>query len=152
MKRIPIFTILLALTVLSSVAQITKFFDKYAETDGVTSVYISKTMLNMMPDMKSNGMDMKAMAGKLDNIRILTTENPQLVSKLRKDLSSSFNSKEYEELLRVNEGKEKTVIYMKTSPSGVNEYLILSEEANELNAILITGKITPSDIQKAINK
>ena len=34
-----------------------KLIDKYADMDGVTSVFISKTMLQMMPNMKTEGLD-----------------------------------------------------------------------------------------------
>ena len=153
MKRIYILTILLAVTVFSSMAQITKFFDKYSDVDGVTSVRVSKAMLEMMPDMKTEGMDMRGLAGKLDNILILTTENASMAAKLSKDAAASISeSKRCEELLSVNEGKERTKIYMKKNANDVNQYLILNEDKSEFNAILITGKITPADIRAMINK
>ena len=142
MKRIYILTILLAVTVFSSMAQITKFFDKYSDVDGVTSVGVSKAMLEMMPDMKTEGMDMRGLAGKLDNILILTTENASMAAKLSKDAAASIDTKGCEELLSVNEGKERTKIYMKKNANDVNQYLILNEDKSEFNAILITGKIT----------
>lgn len=151
MKRIYIFVILLAVTVLSGSAQITKFFERYDDVDGVTSVFVSKTMLNMMPNMKTDGMDLSGLAGKVDNIRILTSDNSTMAGKLKKDAKTMINTKEYEELVRVNQGKEKTNIYMKTSPQGINEYLILNEDKSEFNAILITGKLTPADVQKMVN-
>ncbi len=152
MKRIYILTILLAVTVFSSMAQITKFFDKYSDVDGVTSVGVSKAMLEMMPDMKTEGMDMRGLAGKLDNILILTTENASMAAKLSKDAAASIDTKGCEELLSVNEGKERTKIYMKKNANDVNQYLILNEDKSEFNAILITGKITPADIRAMINK
>ena len=152
MKRIYILTILLAVTVFSSMAQITKFFDKYSDVDGVTSVRVSKAMLEMMPDMKTEGMDMRGLAGKLDNILILTTENASMAANLSKDAAASIDTKGCEELLSVNEGKERTKIYMKKNANDVNQYLILNEDKSEFNAILITGKITPADIRAMINK
>ena len=152
MKRIYILTILLAVTVFSSMAQITKFFDKYSDVDGVTSVRVSKAMLEMMPDMKTEGMDMRGLAGKLDNILILTTENASMAAKLSKDAAASIDTKGCEELLSVNEGKERTKIYMKKNANDVNQYLIPNEDKSEFNAILITGKITPADIRAMINK
>ena len=52
MKRTYIITLLLSLCSLFTYAQ-ESFFDKYADMEGVTSVYISKAMLSLMPDMKT---------------------------------------------------------------------------------------------------
>lgn len=52
MKRTYIITLLLSLCSLFTYAQ-DSFFDKFADMDGVTSVYISKAMLSLMPDMKN---------------------------------------------------------------------------------------------------
>lgn len=48
MKRTYIITLLLSLCSLFTYAQ-DSFFDKFADMDGVTSVYISKAMLSLMP-------------------------------------------------------------------------------------------------------
>ena len=50
MKRIYIFALLLTITMLGASAQLKDFFNRYDDTDGVTSVYISKSLLRMMPD------------------------------------------------------------------------------------------------------
>ena len=48
MKRISIIAILMTLCSVFSYGQ-QSFFDKYAEMDGVTSVYITKSMLSLFP-------------------------------------------------------------------------------------------------------
>ncbi len=148
MKRIYLTAIALTLCVLSGMAQINEFFNKYADSDNVTSVTISKAMLNMMPEntMGSGYINVGKLAAKIDNIRILTCEKPKIIATLKKDISK-ISTKGYEELLKVNDKGERTVIYMTTGSTGVNSYLIINEEKSEFNAILITGKITPSDIK-----
>ena len=140
MKRIYILTILLAVTVFSSMAQITKFFDKYSDVDGVTSVRVSKAMLEMMPDMKTEGMDMRGLAGKLDNILILTTENASMAAKLSKDAAASIDTKGCEELLSVNEGKERTKIYMKKTATTLTNTLFLTRIRASLTLSLSQAK------------
>lgn len=152
MKRIYIFTLLVALTVLSGAAQITKFFDKYDDVDGVTSVYISKAMLDMMPNIKTDNVDLASMAGKIDNIRILTSDNSAMATKLKNDVKTSLDTKGYQNLVKVNEGQEKTNIYMKADAGGINHYLILNTSNSEFNAILITGKMTLADVQNMVGK
>lgn len=150
MKRIYTFALLLAIAIVGASAQITEFFERYSNTDGVTSVFISKSLLRMMPDIKTEGVEVKEIADKLESIRILTTEDKSMAAKLREDATKNLRLKGYEELLRVNEGDEKTGIFMKTGEKNVNEYLIINQETDEFNAILITGRITPSDIQKMV--
>ena len=50
MKRTYIITLLLSLCSLFTYAQ-ESFFDKYADMEGVTSVYISKAMLSLITEM-----------------------------------------------------------------------------------------------------
>jgi len=135
-------------------AQINEFFNKYADSDNVTSVTISKAMLNMMPEnssMNSGNINVGKLTAKIDNIKILTCEKPQMITTLKKDITK-ISTKGYEELLKVNDNGERTVIYMTTNSTGVNSYLIINEEKSEFNAILITGKITPSDIKDVVSK
>ncbi len=84
MKRTYIITLLLSLRSLFTYAQ-DSFFDKFADMDGVTSVYISKAMLSLMPDMKTEGVNIGEVASKLDNIQILSCEKPDIIAKLKKE-------------------------------------------------------------------
>lgn len=150
MKRIYLLTTMLLVCALSGMAQLSKVFDKYADVDDVTSVYISKTMLRMMPDMKTDGMNIGGAASKIDVIRILTTENAAMAVKLQKDVSAHFSPNGFEELMRVNEGKEKTAIYIKSNDNDTNEYVIINAEPTEFNLIQIVGTLKPSDVQGMI--
>lgn len=61
------------------------FTKKFGNVKGITSVYVSKALLSMMPDMKSNGMDFSAVASKLDNIQILNSETKSAANTLKKN-------------------------------------------------------------------
>lgn len=148
MKQIYILVMIIAAAAMSASAQVGKVFDKYDDTDGVTSVYVSKAMLSMIPDMKTGDVDLSDMAGKLDCVKILTSDNDRIAAKLKEEISKAVDTKSYEVLVKVNEGKERTVIYMKSEENGQNEYLILNGDEGNFNAILIEGKITPADIRK----
>ncbi|MDE6073023.1 MAG: DUF4252 domain-containing protein, partial [Muribaculaceae bacterium] len=123
MKRFYILTILFALAVISTSAQVSKLFERYSDLKGVTSVYISKTMIGMMPDLSTNGLEFKGMADKLNSIRVLTTENASIADKMGKELDSEIKKDAYELLLSANDNGEKAVIYLKPDANGVNNYL-----------------------------
>lgn len=60
-----------------------KLFDKYSEMDNVTSVYISKAMFQMIPDMKTNGLNLTNLKGKIEGLQILTTQNNSIKETMR---------------------------------------------------------------------
>ena len=111
MKRIYILALLTTVFSLFAQAQ-QSFFDKYAEMEGVTSVYISKSMLGLLPDADStvNGIHIGNIASRLDNIQILSSDESAIISKLRKETADINTKNGYEELMRVRENGEKTTI------------------------------------------
>ena len=151
MKRTYIITLLRSLCSLFTYAQ-DSHFDKFADMDGVTSVYISKAMLSLMPDMKTEGVNIGEVASKLDNIQILSCEKPDIIAKLKKETAFISPKNGYEELMRINDEGEKTIIYLKRNKNKEKEFVLMSQEKNEFTIIAITGNLTLQEIQGIINK
>ena len=130
------------------------FFDKYAEMDGVTSVYITKSMLSLFPKGQTNvnGINIGDIASRLDNIQILSTDEQPIVDKLRKETSDINTRNGYEELMRVREDGEKTTIYFKDGKKDKKEFLLLQDAKDEFTIISIVGDLTLQEIQGIINK
>ena len=148
MKRLYILSILFILAVVSVNAQVSKVFEQYSDTKGVTLVYISSTMLKMIPDVKTGDVEFKGMTDKLNFIRVLSTGKADLATKISSELNDQIKKDSYEILISANDGGERANIYMKTDSKGVNEYLIVARESNQLSLVLINGTITPADVQK----
>lgn len=91
MKRTYIIILLFSLCSLFMYAQDSRF-DKFADMEEVTSVYISKAMLSLMPDMQTEGVNIGSIASKLDNIRILSCDKPAIIDKMKKEFAF-INSK-----------------------------------------------------------
>ena len=129
------------------------FFDKYAEMDGVTSVYISKSMLSLFPKGQTNvnGINIGDIASRLDNIQILSADEQPIVDKLRKETSHINTRNGYEELMRVREDGEKTTIYFKDSKKDKKEFLLLQDAKDEFTIISIVGDLTLQEIQGIVN-
>ena len=153
MKRINILVILATVFSLFAQAQ-QSFFDKYAEMEGVTSVYISKNMLSLLPNANStvNGIHIGNIASRLDNIQILSSDESAIISKLRKETASINTQNGYEELMRVRENGEKTTIYLKDKKGKKKEFVLLVDEKDELTIISIVGDLTLQEIQGMIQK
>ena len=130
------------------------FFDKYAEMDGVTSVYITKSMLSLFPKGQTNvnGINIGDIASRLDNIQILSADEQPIVDKLRKETSHINTRNGYEELMRVREDGEKTTIYFKDGKKDQKEFVLLVDEKDEFTIISIVGDLTLQEIQGIINK
>ena len=153
MKRIYIFSLLLTLSTLFCQAQ-QSFFDKYAEMDEVTSVYITKSMLKMFPSMSGtiNGVDVGNLASKLENIQILSADDSSIIEQLRKDTKHINSKNGYEELLRVRDDGDKTTIYFKEQKKN-SEFILITDSGNEFTIISIVGNdISLKDIQDMTNR
>ena len=129
------------------------FFDKYAEMDGVTSVYITKSMLSLFPKGQTNvnGVNIGNIASRLDNIQILSADEQPIVDKLRKETSHINTRNGYEELMRIREDGEKTTIYFKDSKKDKKEFVLLQDAKNEFTIISIVGDLTLQEIQGIVN-
>ena len=130
------------------------FFDKYAEMDGVTSVYITKSMLSLFPKGQTNvnGVNIGNIGDRLNNIQILSTDEQPIVDKLRKETSDINTRNGYEELMRVREDGEKTTIYFKDGKKDKKEFVLLVDEKDEFTIISIVGDLTLQEIQGIINQ
>ena len=114
MKTKRIVMITLACLLSSLVMGQKSLMERYANVDGVTTVFISKTMLQMMPNMNVHiNMNTKEMAGRLTGILILTTERRNLVQNLRRDTKEFFNNKTFEVLMTVKDEESLVNFYIK---------------------------------------
>lgn len=150
MKTSYLYTLLLSLFFVVTVAAQTNndaLFEKYAEKDGVTSVYISKKMFQLMPSMETAGLNLINMKGKIESLQILTCENESLQEQMRKDFSGLIK-KEHEELMRVRDGESRITFYIKQKGELINELIMLSDDEKEFSVIQLLGQFTLQDIQE----
>ena len=64
-----------------------KLFEKYADMDNVTSVFISKKMFDMIPNVESGGLNLMNLKGKINNLQIPT--NGKFVTRCGKNSAAS---------------------------------------------------------------
>ena len=114
-------------------------FEKYENTNGVTTVYISQSMLRMVPNMGAAGHDFSSVSRKLDGIRILNCERQGLASTIRNQAEEMIRKEGFEVVIKVNESGEHTTIYHKC--------VLLHHSDSGLNVIDITGTMTLDEIR-----
>jgi len=123
-----------------------KLFDKYADMDDVTSVYISKAMFQMMPSIEKAGVNLMNMKGKIESLQLVSTEKPDKIAQMKKEFSQLVSDK-HQELMRVKDGKDRVRFYSDMKGDQIKELIMLVEEEDSFTAILLTGNFTLKDIQ-----
>ena len=146
MKRI-ILTLCMTMIACMTAFSQKALFEKYSETDGVSTVYISRNMMRMMGNVKAGNKDISKVAGRLDYLQILSCERPSLIPSIKKSAQNIFNQQKYSIVMQVNEGGEHTTIYERHYPNGKNEFSLLAIERNEITIINLLGNISLQDIQ-----
>lgn len=146
MKRIILTLYMAIITSITTFAQ-KALFDKYSETDGVTTVYISHNMMRMMGNVKAGNKDISKIAQRLDYLQILSCERPSLIPSIRKTAQDIFSQQKFSIVMQVNDEGERTTIYERHYPNGKNEFALLAIERNEITIINLLGKISLQDIQ-----
>ncbi|MDD4514725.1 DUF4252 domain-containing protein [Massilibacteroides sp.] len=123
-----------------------KLFDKFAEMDNVQSVYISKAMFQMMPNIQTGGLNLMNLKGKIESLQILNTDSKDKAEQMRKEFSGLIN-KQHEELMRVRDGKTKATFYAKQKGDLINELIMLADTEKGFSVIQLLGNFTLQDVQ-----
>jgi len=123
-----------------------KLFEKYAEMDNVTSVYISKAMFQMMPAIEQAGVNLMNMKGKIESLQLVSTDKKEMADQMRKDFTQLVTT-QHEELMRVRDGKTRVNFYSNKNGEQIRDLLMLIEDESEFTVIQLVGNFTLQDIQ-----
>ena len=132
-------------------------FEKLGDNKQITSIYISKAMLNMFPDMAKevnvDGVDIKNIVSKLEQIDIYTSENKEgseLIRTEAKKLQSQ--NKTYEVLMKIKSEKENVIFYAEKEKDRFKSLIMFADEGSECTLIRLLGSFTAEDIQNITKK
>lgn len=147
-----ILSMLLAVSITFAFAQKNPF-EQFADMEGVTSVYISKTMLSMIPkNTKTDygGVDVSNFLDKLSSILILTSEDKKIATQMLSMANDRVKGNNYELLMRVKSGDNENVkFFMKGKPESIRELIMIVAASDGENVVMqFLGNFTIEDIQK----
>ncbi len=128
-----------------------KFFEACEQLDGVSTVYISKAMLEFagMSDIDCDNVNISAFASKLDGVEIINAEKAS--RKRVKELASTLvKEKNCQNLMRVKDGVETVNMYFNELPRQRTEFIIISDEPVEFSIIILTGTMTMKEVVKTV--
>ena len=130
--------------------QIIKLFEKYENEDNVTVVSISKAMFTLIPgNLQSDKVNIKNLSSKIESLLILTSDKQEMATKMSDDFKSFINrNKNYEELMRIKDGKSTITFHAIKKGGFINEFFMLVSNEKEFVAIRIVGNFLIDDIQQ----
>lgn len=158
MKTIAIFITTLLLTGLTYAQD----FSKYSNMSGVTSVVINKNMFKLMNQIELDSDDPEVqeyidMINNLQDIKIFTTDDPEIAKKLNKDAETYLSNNKLEELMRIQEDGQR-VLFMFQPGKSDNEIKQLVMHVNSADGsdesvlIIVDGLIDLKQVSKLANK
>ncbi|GHT07679.1 hypothetical protein FACS189432_00020 [Bacteroidia bacterium] len=155
MKTKILFTVIAVLAAWNGFAQ-DKLFDKLSNQKNITQVTVSKGLLNLMPDMASsmdmNGVDVKDIVNKLEQIDIFTSQDNEAKKMMRKEATDHFaNNKSYEVLMKIKEEKSNVIFYAQKDGNFIKSLVMFSDGELECVLIRLLGKFTTEDVKKVVN-
>lgn len=126
-------------------------FEKLSDHKGITTVFISKSLLGMMPNMDMGGANIAGLTGKLEQMEIYTADSDKnAVRLIKNEITQLVKSKKYETLMAIKEDGENISFYAHKDGDKFKDLIMYMEEPGECTVIRIMGNFTSSDIQKVI--
>ena len=139
------------LLVFSQHSSVNKLFEKYAEKDGFTTVYISKNLFKMVGEMDLDDPEVDGLVDNLETIKILASDsefNNESNLNFYEEIMGELPIEEYDELLVVKE-KDQDVKFLSKEKNGIITELLLVVGGKDNNALIcITGNIDLKHISK----
>jgi len=165
MKKISLLIVLFLLStnIFGQTEELNKLFDRYQDTEGVTSIKIAKPMFKLLNNLKIDNEELgkiQPLLAKVNGLKMLilekseTSKNPFIdEKKIEKEISNSLKNMKYEELVTVNNRDAKIKFMAQDITANVMDNLILnimSEDASVL--MMLDGKISMDDVSKMMEE
>lgn len=128
-------------------------FEKFSDMNGVTSVYISKNMLSLLPkDSKMNygGVNVGSFINKLSSILILSSEDKKIGQQMVALANNQVKGNDYQLLMRVkSDDNQRVNFFMKGKPENIQELIMVVDGNSDENVVMqFLGNFTLQDVQQ----
>lgn len=151
MKTITFLTLLflLPLAGIAQNKQLDDIFGKFENSPGVTSVSISKDMMNFVAQIDSEDVKCKNLLSQIAKVRILAFQkaSPEIKSDFHA-MVKSLPLSDYKEMMVVKDKGQNIKILLKESQGKVSEFLLLVTGDKEPVMVSIVGNIDPKELGK----
>lgn len=150
MKKLIVLILLISFTpgLFSQSNPIDEMFDKYSGKEGITTVFISSRMFQMIAGADLDDEKVSDLMSRLKSIRILAVEDSLLNIKLNfhKELASKLDLSRYEELMVVKEGGKDLKFLIRGKGDKIDEFLMIGGGVGTNILISIKGDLNMNNI------
>lgn len=165
------FSVLLLFTFMSTnifgqTEKLNEIFEKYQDTEGITSIKIAKPMFRLLNSMKIDDADLQKIQpiiSKMKGLKILIIDNKEIgntagknfvdTKKLQQDIFGAVKSLNFDELMTVNNKDNKIKFLAQNTHSDMLDNLLLNIISKDSNVLMMMdGQISMDDVSKLINE
>lgn len=146
--RMMLVCVLLVLPLLAQAQQ--ELFKKYSDMKGVSSVYISKTMLEMNPSLFTKDIYIGNAASKMNSVQIISTMDDKIKPELLKDIRLLLKSSRYELLMKQKGTVSSSEFYVSRKGDKIKEFIMVTNGAASLKFVYFEGDMTTKDVQNLL--
>lgn len=115
-------------------------FKACEDIPGVSSSYIGKAMLrHAVPALIGHGVSGQSLNAGLEEVTIIEAETPASVEQVKKQLKSYEKSQKFELIMKSKDEGELTRIMQGKSPDGKYEFLLVTEEKDEVTIVILSS-------------
>jgi hypothetical protein len=151
MKTISLYFVLLvmAIPVKAQNKAIDDIFNKFEGKNGVTSVNVTKGLMNLASQMDSSDVKAKDLFAQIAGVKILAFDKAQPEDKVAFEaMVKALPLNDYKELMVVKEKDNNVRMLSKENQGKISEFLLLVTGGNDPVLISITGNIDPKELGK----
>lgn len=139
MKRL-IITAIACITMAMTVMAESRLFSQCENIKNVSTTFIGKAMMrHAATSLIGHGISANAAKAGLEEVTVISTENPQSAAQVKKILKNYENSQKFELIMKSQDGGSITRILQGQSPDGKYEFLLISEEDAELTIVVLSS-------------
>ncbi len=161
MKQISILIVAIFMAVTAFAQEGKELYNKYSGKEGVSAVYISPTMFEMIkqiPDIELEGesLNIGELIKTFEGMYILNIENGELCSEVEKNVEELVGKGRYKLLMEAMDGGDRVHIYIVQDGDTVTDFLMLAGEAAQgqtdgtVAVISISARMAISELQKLL--
>jgi hypothetical protein len=150
MKKVAMIMSLAVMSItLMAQGPVEKVFTKYSQAEGVTSIQISRGMINMLSNVDNDDEAFKALVRSVNSINILhSPETPGGNGKIDfyKEIVQDLPAGKYNELMRVNSPEQNVLFLVEENGGLASEFLVVVGGGKENVLISIKGNLDMSKL------
>lgn len=117
-----------------------KFFEKYADKDGFTTITVNRGLLNFISELDDDK-ESKQLLKCIETVKILTTKYELNGLNFYEEIVKNLPKNQYEELITVKDADKQVKILIDEKNGIIKELLVVTGGGDENALIIIRGNI-----------